>query len=93
MKRNKLATALVLALLPAAALAQSAAPPAPSPEVTEARAKVRAACAEDVQKFCANIERVKGARRACLDEHQQDLSAACSTARAERAAVRATEKM
>ncbi len=58
----------------------------------EARAKVRAACAADLQKFCANVERGKGAMRACLEEHQTNLSAECTAARAERAAARAKEK-
>jgi hypothetical protein len=86
------AAALLLALLPVTALAQDVAAPSISPEREAARAKVRTACAEDVQRFCANIERGKGATRACLDQHQKNLSAACSTARAERAAVRAAEK-
>ena len=30
---------------------------------------MRAACAADVQKFCANIERAKGAMRTCLEAH------------------------
>lgn len=89
------AAALLLLLLPAAALAQSAAPPAPasdSPERAAAREKMRAACADDRQKFCAGIERGKGLMRACLDQHQQQLSPACQAARAERAALRAKEK-
>jgi len=84
--------ALLLALLPAAAMAQSATPPADLPDRAEARAKVRAACAADVQKFCANVERGKGAMRACLEEHQANLSAECTAARAERATARAKEK-
>ncbi len=86
--------ALLLILLPAAALAQSAAPsPAPvSPERAAARERMRAACSADMQKFCAGIERRKGATRACLDQHLNELSAACQTARAERAALRAREK-
>ena len=86
---------LLLLLLPAAALAQSATPPAPgpvSPEHAAAREKMRAACAADIQKFCAGIERGKGARRACLDQHQNELSPTCQAARAERAALRAKEK-
>ena len=86
---------LLLLLLPAAALAQSATPPAPapvSPERAAAREKMRTACAADIQKFCAGIERGKGAMRACLDRHQNDLSPACQAARAERAALRAKEK-
>jgi len=86
---------LLLLLLPAAALAQSAAPPAPALDTADrqaARAKLRAACSVDLQKFCAGIERGKGATRACLHQHQSELSPACQAARAERAAMRAREK-
>lgn len=83
--------ALLLMLLPAAAIAQSGAP-APSPEVAEMREKMRAACSTDVQKFCDQIERGKGMMRACLEEHASDLSEACRTARAERAALKAKGK-
>jgi hypothetical protein len=88
---SRLAAALIVMALPIAALSQDAQGPADA-DRAEARAKVRAACAADVQRFCANIERGKGALRACLEANQKDLSPACSTARAERAAVRAKEK-
>ncbi len=76
---------LMLAALPMTALAQSA---TPDPAKQEARAKYRAACADDVQKFCANIERAKGAMRACLTAHETKLSDTCKAAREERAAAR-----
>ena len=79
---------LLVSLLPAVALAQNA----PSPERAEAREKVRAACAADIQRFCANIERAKGAMRSCLEQNQTSLSQECNAARAERAALRAKEK-
>ena len=88
MHRKLIGASFVLALLQGLALAQSA----PSPERAEAREKVRIACAADVEKFCANIERVRGARRACLEEHEKQLSAPCKAARAERAAMRAKDK-
>ena len=78
-----LAVALLLYGSSVAVLAQGAAP-----EVTEARAKVRTACAGDIQKHCANIEKAKGAMRTCLDQHQASLSTECTGARAERAALR-----
>jgi hypothetical protein len=81
--------ALALALLPMTALAQSATPD-PAKEVW--RAKFRAACGADVQKFCANIEHAKGATRTCLTTHENELSDSCKAARAERAAARAKEK-
>jgi len=81
--------ALMLAILPVTAFAQSAPTQTAAPE---AREKARAACAADVQKFCANIERVKGAMRSCLETHETQLSDGCKAARAERAAARAKEK-
>ena len=81
--------ALVLALVPVAASAQSA---APQTAASEARERVRAACAADVQKFCANVERAKGAMRGCLHANETQLSEGCKAARAERAAARAKEK-
>ena len=81
--------ALVLALVPGAASAQSA---APQTAASEARVRVRAACAADVQKFCANVERAKGAMRGCLQANETQLSEGCKAARAERAAARAKEK-
>jgi hypothetical protein len=101
MHRPILAAALALAVLPLAALAQSTAPKAPAAAPTatapaadtqEARNKVRTACAADIQKFCANIERARGAMRSCLEAHEKDLAATCKAARAERAAERAKSK-
>ena len=48
---------------------------------------MRTACAADIQKFCASIERAKGAMRACLEQNQTSLSSECNAARAERAAA------
>ena len=59
--------ALALSVISFAAVAQSTTPQkpgdAPSTASSEARAKYRAACASDIQKFCANVERAKGAMR------------------------------
>lgn len=88
MRLKTLAAVLTMALLPAPSFAQS-----PPPQSTpEARAKVRAACAVDVQKHCANVERGKGAMRACLEANEKQLSDGCRAARAERAAMKAKEK-
>jgi hypothetical protein len=95
--------ALALVLVPAAAFAQSAAPQTAAPETAapsaapqaatpEARARMRAACGADVLKFCANVERAKGAMRSCLEAHATQLSDGCKAARAERAAARAKAK-
>ena len=89
MHMKTIGIALALALLPLTAVAQSAGPQTAAPE---AREKVRAACAADVQKFCADIERAKGAMRACLEAHDSQVSAGCKAARAERAAARAKDK-
>jgi multidrug efflux system membrane fusion protein len=56
--------------------------PAANPEAAarpEARAHVRAACAADVQRFCAGVEE-RGAIRACLQANAAQLSEACRTA-------------
>ena len=72
MRSKTIGAAIFFAMLPFAALAQSAPPSsAPQPEAastqsSEARAKMRAACVTDIQMFCANIERGKGAMRSCL---------------------------
>jgi hypothetical protein len=81
--------ALALAIVPLTALAQSTTAPKATPEERE---KMRAACAADVQKFCADVERGKGAMRTCLEAHQTQLSDSCRDARAERAAARAKDK-
>jgi hypothetical protein len=81
--------AAALALLPATAFAQSA---APQSAVPEARGKIRAACAADIQRFCTDIEHAKGAVRGCLETHEMQLSEGCKAARLERAAARAKDK-
>jgi len=85
--------ALALSVLSFAAVAQSTTPQnsdaAASSDRAEAREKYRAACADDVQKFCANVERAKGAIRSCLETNASQLSDSCKTARADRAAARA----
>ncbi|MBX9590787.1 MAG: efflux RND transporter periplasmic adaptor subunit [Hyphomonadaceae bacterium] len=45
----------------------------------DARANVRAACAADIQRLCANVERGKD-MRACLQANAAALSEACKTA-------------
>jgi len=94
MHRSILAAAAALALLPLGALAQSLSPPpsASPAEQSQSRSKVRTACAADIQKFCANIERAKGATRTCLASHENELTAGCKAARAERAAERSKSK-
>lgn len=92
MKYAKIGALLLLGALPIAAIAQNAIQPAPSAERSEAREKYRAACGADIQKFCGNVERAKGAMRSCLTEHAKDLSPACKTAREERAAARGKDK-
>lgn len=88
----KIGALLLLGALPIAAIAQNMTPSAPSTERAEAREKFRAACSADVQKFCANVERAKGAMRSCLAAHEKDLSAGCKAARDERAAARGKDK-
>jgi membrane fusion protein, multidrug efflux system len=47
----------------------------------QSRAGMRAACAADIQKFCANVERGKG-MRACLQANAAELSEGCKAAAA-----------
>ena len=84
--------ALALAFVPVTAFAQSAPSAAPQAAAPEAREKARVACATDVQRFCASVERAKGAMRSCLEAHATQLSDGCRAARAERAAARAKDK-
>ena len=86
--------ALALSMLSFAAVAQSTTPQntdtaASSEARAEAREKFRAACANDVQKFCANVDHAKGAVRSCLETNASQLTDTCKAARAERAAARA----
>jgi hypothetical protein len=53
---------------------------------------MRAACAADIQKFCADVEAGKGGRQACLRSHRKELSPECVTARTELAATRRQDK-
>lgn len=80
--------AVALALLSVStfgALAQDAATPAPT-------GKRFAACATEVQKFCANVEKGKGLMRKCLEEHTSELSDGCKTAMAEHAKAKAAKE-
>jgi len=87
MRYAMLAAVVVLGTLSFPALGQEAADP------VEARAKVRSACAADVEKFCQGVERGKGGgMRACFAAHEAELSAECKAARTERAAIRAKER-
>jgi multidrug efflux system membrane fusion protein len=59
---------------------QSPAPSASAPEAAKApRSKLRAACAADIAKFCANVER-RSAIRACLQASAPQLSEPCKAA-------------
>jgi multidrug efflux system membrane fusion protein len=50
----------------------------------EGREKMRTACAEDLQKFCANVERNRDAIRSCLQAHAAQLSESCKAATGQR---------
>lgn len=58
-------------------------PPAPGATPADRAAKMRAACADDMKRFCANVERSRSAIRACLEANTAQLSEACKTAAAE----------
>lgn len=77
---------------PAAAPSASPAPKPRSPAMKQARAKRRAACAADLQKFCADVEPGKGARQKCLRSHRAEISPECKLARQQLRVIRAKEK-
>jgi hypothetical protein len=86
---------MALALLcaaPTLALAQSPSVDAPASTATApATGKRWQACATEVQKFCASVEKGKGLIRSCLESHTSELSDGCKTSMAEHAA-RAKDK-
>jgi len=98
MRHSATGAALLLTLLPFSALAQAtppppaAAPSMPAPALKEARAKMRSACASDLQKFCAGVERGNGGLRECLRSHRAELSGECLSARASLRTLRAAER-
>ena len=85
MRLKSCSLALALVLLPASSFAQDASAP-------ETRQKMRAACGADVQKFCANIERAKGAMRTCLQANEAQYRMVAKQLERRRAAARAKEK-
>ena len=58
-------------------------PPAPGASPAGRAAKMRAACADAMKRFCANVERSRSAIRACLEANAAQLSEACKSAAAE----------
>jgi multidrug efflux system membrane fusion protein len=57
----------------------SAAGPVPAAQAEPRGGRLRTACAAEIQKLCANVER-RGAIRACLQASVQQLSEACRVA-------------
>jgi len=98
MRQSALSALLLLTFFSPAALAQNAAAPPstapgmPSSSLHAARAKMHAACAADVQKFCAGVERGNGGLRECLRSHRAELSSDCVAARASLRSLRAAAK-
>jgi hypothetical protein len=84
MSKKAAAALAFLSMTTLGALAQDAQSPAPG-------GKRFAACASEVQKFCANVEKGKGLMRKCLDEHTSELSDGCKARLAERDAAKAKE--
>jgi hypothetical protein len=46
-------------------------------QLSQARSRTRAACREDLRKFCGDVEPGGGRVIACLREHESELSPAC----------------
>jgi hypothetical protein len=94
MHHARIGAAFFLIALPLAAFSQTAPPTGvkapPSPQLKEAREKMRATCAGDAQKFCGGLAR--GALPSCMREHRAELSAECQSARGELRAIKRKEK-
>jgi Cysteine rich repeat len=89
------ATATVKAAPSATTTATPASPAAPTAAAIPADgqgSKRWKDCAGDVQKFCATVEKGKGAVRNCLESHSAELTPACKTGLAEHAAAKDSEK-
>ncbi|MEI9929460.1 MAG: hypothetical protein WDM89_02540 [Rhizomicrobium sp.] len=94
MRFHMICVAALLALSSAAAIAQvpssaqmtctrqprMAGQPVP-PQLVAARQAARQACAADMEKYCANVPKSCGAPQRCLNQHAQELSASCTSAR------------
>jgi hypothetical protein len=99
-RNSILAVGLTAVLLSSAAFAQSpppAAAPAPDAAVTgeaspEARQRRFAACRDDLQSFCATVEKGGGRKFKCLKDNEAKLQPACKTALSEVEADRAQKK-
>lgn len=101
MRNSFLAVGLTAVLLSSAAFAQSPPPPAaapvpaaaatgePSPEAKQRRL---AACRDDLQAFCADVEKGGGRKFKCLKDNEAKLQPACQTALSEVEADRAQKK-
>ena len=73
-----------VAVQPADGSTPKAAAPAVSSNQPAARAKMRTACAADIEKLCSGVERNREAIRACLQTHAAQLSEPCKAASAGR---------
>jgi multidrug efflux system membrane fusion protein len=60
-------------------------PPPAAGAKSDQRGRVRTVCADDVRKFCANVEQNRTAIRGCLDTNAAQLSEGCRAAIAEAA--------
>ncbi|HML30625.1 MAG TPA: cysteine rich repeat-containing protein [Hyphomicrobium sp.] len=67
----------LLVFAAAATLGSAATLAADGTATTPALAGGKGACKADIQKFCSGVAHEKGKIRACLTEHQADLSDVC----------------
>ncbi len=75
MNARKFLVMLGMVVVSAVAAAQTTAPGQP-----KQLAPAGAACKADVQRLCAGVQPGGGRIRACMRQHQQDLSAGCKAA-------------
>lgn len=81
----KIHAMLLAAFIASPTIALAAETDTPAPAAQSGGHKRWAACADDLNKFCADIEKGKGKKRACLDAHAAELSDTCKQSMAEHA--------
>ena len=87
MNARKLLVMLGMVGASAVAAAQTTAPAQPKQP-----APAGGACKADVQRLCAGVQPGEGRIRACVRQHQQDLSAGCKAAISHRREEKQTGK-
>jgi hypothetical protein len=70
----------MLAMVAVSAMSAMAAAQTAAPAQPKQQGPVASACHADVQRLCAGVKPGEGRIRACVHQHQQELSPGCKTA-------------